>query len=151
DAQLALPDDMLHYFDRTSMAHSLEVRVPFLDHHLVEWAATIPSNLKIHRTTAKHILKHAARGHVPDYTIDKRKIGFFRQASSDWITSQLPLAIDRYLGDDQARVAAFLNTGVVRTIAREQTSRHTQLLLGILMLEIWLRQLESGVTPAADR
>ena len=42
DGQLALVDDMLHYFDRASMAHSLEVRVPFLDHHLVEHCATIP-------------------------------------------------------------------------------------------------------------
>ena len=43
DAQLALVDQMLHYFDRASMAHSLEVRVPFLDHELVEYCATIPS------------------------------------------------------------------------------------------------------------
>ena len=47
DAQLALVDDMLHYFDRASMAHSLEVRVPFLDHQLVEFCATIPSSLKV--------------------------------------------------------------------------------------------------------
>ncbi|HUZ81696.1 MAG TPA: asparagine synthase (glutamine-hydrolyzing), partial [Gaiellaceae bacterium] len=53
DAQLGLPDDMLHYFDRTSMAHSLEVRVPFLDHELVEYAATIPAELKVHDGTTK--------------------------------------------------------------------------------------------------
>ena len=47
DGSSALVDDMLHYFDRASMAHSLEVRVPFLDHHLVEFCATIPAELKV--------------------------------------------------------------------------------------------------------
>jgi len=51
DAQLGLVDDMLQYFDRTSMAYSLEVRVPFLDHVLVEFAATIPNRLKVHGLT----------------------------------------------------------------------------------------------------
>ena len=51
DARLGLADDMLHYFDRASMAHSLEVRVPFLDHQLVELCATIPSRYKLHRLT----------------------------------------------------------------------------------------------------
>jgi len=66
DAQLALVDDMLHYFDRTSMAHSLEVRVPFLDHEVVEFCATIPTRLKVRRLNTKHILKESARGIVPD-------------------------------------------------------------------------------------
>ena len=50
DGQLGLVDDMLTYFDRASMAHSLEVRVPFLDHHVVEFAATIPADLKVRRS-----------------------------------------------------------------------------------------------------
>ncbi len=65
DAQLALPDDMLHYFDRASMAHSLEVRVPFLDHHLVEFCATIPSRLKVRGLDGKYVLRRAARGSCP--------------------------------------------------------------------------------------
>src|SRR5207253_7693861 len=71
DGQLALVDLMLHYFDRTSMAHSLEVRVPFLDHELVELAARIPPSLKVRRGTTKALLRHAARGLVPDRIIDK--------------------------------------------------------------------------------
>ena len=69
DGQLGLVDDMLHYFDRASMAHSLEVRVPFLDHHLVELCATIPAQLKVRRLDTKHVLKHArARpGPGPDH------------------------------------------------------------------------------------
>src|SRR5581483_5930749 len=70
DAQLSLPDDMLHYFDRASMAHSLEVRVPFLDHHFVELCASIPSNLKLHGTQTKHVLRVAARRLVPQEVIE---------------------------------------------------------------------------------
>src|SRR5262249_20911974 len=89
DAQLALVDDMLQYFDRTSMAHSLEVRVPFLDHEVVEFCAKLPADLKVHRLTTKYLLKHASRGLVPDQIIDKRKLGFFRGASAQWLSKQL--------------------------------------------------------------
>ena len=82
DGQLGLVDDMLHYFDRASMAHSLEVRVPFLDHEFVESARTIPADLKVHRLETKHVLRHAARGLVPDRIIDKPKIGFFTRQST---------------------------------------------------------------------
>ena len=55
DAQLALVDDMLHYFDRASMAHSLEVRVPFCDPKVASFCATIPSSLKVRRLETKHL------------------------------------------------------------------------------------------------
>ena len=71
DGQLALPDLMLHYFDRGSMAHSLEVRVPFLDHELVELCARIPASLKVRGKATKIVLRSAARGLVPDEIIDK--------------------------------------------------------------------------------
>ena len=62
DAQLGLVDDMLTYFDRASMARSLEVRVPFLDHELVELCATIPTAAKVHRLQGKHVLRRGGRG-----------------------------------------------------------------------------------------
>ena len=59
DMKTWLPGDILTKVDRASMANSLEVRAPFLDHHFVEWAATLPSELKLHRGTSKYILKRA--------------------------------------------------------------------------------------------
>ena len=85
DGQMGLVDDMLHYFDRTSMAYSLEVRVPFLDHHLVEYCATIPAGYKVRRFDTKHVLKRAVRGLVPDRIIDKPKIGFFHSTVDAWL------------------------------------------------------------------
>ena len=142
DAQLALVDDMLHYFDRASMAHSLEVRVPFLDHQLVEFCATIPSSLKVRRLNTKYILKRAARGILPDRVIDKPKIGFFRGAVSSWFAAQAGRAIDDYLLAPDARYREFLDAGEVRRlVALHREGGDTDLghlLLALLMLEVWL-------------
>jgi asparagine synthase (glutamine-hydrolysing) len=142
DAQLALVDDMLHYFDRASMAHSLEVRVPFLDHEVVEYCATVPSGLKVRRQTTKYLLKRAARGILPDEIVDKRKIGFFAASVERWFRVQAQGAIADYLLSPDLRCAEFLErtevAGLVRRHADGSDSRHGRLLLSILMLEIWL-------------
>jgi asparagine synthase (glutamine-hydrolysing) len=143
DARLGLPDDMLHYFDRASMAHSLEVRVPFLDHRLVEYCAGIPSSLKVRRGTTKYVLKLAARGLVPDAIIDKPKIGFFNRSVAGWLRSQVDgLVSERLLGED-AMTAEILDrrqvAALVSSLADGRADpRSSRLLLSILMLETWL-------------
>jgi asparagine synthase (glutamine-hydrolysing) len=142
DGQLALVDDMLHYFDRASMAHSLEVRVPFLDHHVVELCATIPAGMKVRRGTTKHVLKHAARGLIPDRIIDKPKIGFFAASVDRWFTAQAHGVIPDYLLAPSPRYADFLDRATVAQLVRGHANgsdtRHGQLLLALLMLEVWL-------------
>jgi asparagine synthase (glutamine-hydrolysing) len=141
DAQLALPDDMLHYFDRASMAHSLEVRVPFLDHVLVEYCARIPSQLKVRRiNTTKFVLREAARGILPDEIIDKRKIGFFRGVSQEWIRSQFDGALADYLLAPSPAYSDLLERRAVEELLQEatRTRRRVQLALAVLMLEVWL-------------
>jgi asparagine synthase (glutamine-hydrolysing) len=141
DAQLALPDDMLHYFDRASMAHSLEVRVPFLDHHLVEYCATIPHRHKVHRLDTKHVLKHAVRGLIPDRIIDKPKIGFFHREVDGWFRAQTRGAISDYLLGPSPRYAEMIDPRGVEKLVKDQaagTSGNAHVLLSILMLEVWL-------------
>jgi asparagine synthase (glutamine-hydrolysing) len=141
DGRLALVDALLHYFDHTSMAHSLEVRVPFLDQRMVEFCATIPSELKVRRLTTKHLLKVAARGLVPDSIIDKHKVGFFRHAADAWFRSQLDRSIRQYLLHDEPRYAEFLDETAVRQLVDAHArgdKRNSELLLGVLMLEVWL-------------
>jgi asparagine synthase (glutamine-hydrolysing) len=76
DLQRYLPLDILVKVDRMSMAHSLEVRPPLLDHKLVEFAATIPPELQLRGSTTKYIFKRALRGLLPDEIIDRPKRGF---------------------------------------------------------------------------
>ena len=144
DAQLALVDDMLHYSDRASMAHSLEARVPFLDHHVVEYCARIPPEWKVHRLTTKWILKRAARGLVPDEIIHKRKVGFFAGSVSRWFRAQTDGAIGDYLLTGEPRTAEFLNrdavAGLVAGHAAGSPDADSRILLAILMLEIWLAE-----------
>ena len=159
DAQLGLVDDMLHYFDRLSMAHSLEVRVPFLDHELVEYCATIPTRYKVRGLTTKYILKRAARELVPKEIIEKPKIGFFNAAVASWTNRELDgLLAERLLPKDAA-VSGLVGADTTRELVaaqREDPRRErAELLLSLLMLEVWLSDYlpralgarPSGVTP----
>ena len=142
---------MLHYFDRASMAHSLEVRVPFLDQQVVEYCAGIPAELKVRRLTTKYLLKRASRGILPDRIIDKRKIGFFAESVDGWFRDQAGGAIAEYLLAPQPHYAEILDPEGVRNLVRRHAEApdraDARLLLAILMLEVWL----SSFLPRALR
>jgi asparagine synthase (glutamine-hydrolysing) len=147
---------MLLYFDKTSMAHSLEVRVPFLDHRVVELCATIPGSQKVRRLQTKALLKHAARGVVPDRIIDKRKQSFLRAAAGGWFSAQLDGAVSDFLLDGHPLSADVLDEGAVRALIAAHAERRpgadVHLLLAVLLLEVWLatylpRALGTEVTP----
>jgi asparagine synthase (glutamine-hydrolysing) len=158
DGQLGLVDDMLHYFDRASMAHSLEVRVPFLDHHLVEYCATIPTRHKVRRFDTKHVLKHAARGLIPDRIVDKPKIGFFHNAVDQWFRAQTRGAISDYLLGPNPRYAEVLDRREVERLVHGHASgtdtRNGRVLLSVLLLEVWLSSYlprALSATPEPER
>ena len=88
ELQHRLPELLLMRVDKMGMANSIETRVPYLDHKLVEFALSIPSSLKYKNGVNKHILKEAARGIIPDSIIDKKKKGFCGSASN-MVTEQL--------------------------------------------------------------
>jgi asparagine synthase (glutamine-hydrolysing) len=147
DAQLALPDDMLHYFDRTSMAHSLEVRVPFLDHHLVEWAATVPTTLKLRRETTKFVLKEAARNLLPAFAIDKPKMGFFNTSLDRWLEHQAATLADTHLLDAEAHVESLVDVDVVREFAYGSPAQR-RIVFRVLILELWLERTSASAPLA---
>jgi asparagine synthase (glutamine-hydrolysing) len=154
DGQFALVDDMLHYFDRTSMAHSLEVRVPFLDHHFIELCARIPAALKVRHLNRKFLLKRVARGIVPDRIIDKRKLGFLRPATDAWLRAQVQAGVSDHLLGSRTSCSEFLDRAAVERLvdghARGQ-SESVHLLLAILMLELWLGSyLPRALAPHAE-
>ena len=151
-ARLALVDDMLQYFDRMSMAHSLEVRVPFLDHQLVEFVATIPDRLKVQRLVTKRVLRHAARGLVPDAVVTRRKIGFFNKAMSQWVQTQGRKALrERVLDPAAATGDIFDRAELERLIDADATHNGSRLLIAILMLELWLSTVVPRATGAGTK
>ncbi len=152
DARLALVDHMLLYFDKCSMAHSLEVRVPFLDHRLVEWASTLPPEMKVKGSTTKRVLKHAAGTLLPAETVRKRKVGFLRFALDPWLRAQLDGEAGERLRSPEAAYRAFLADDAVEDLVtayrRGPTEDRARLVLAILLLESWLSTFTTRGRPA---
>jgi asparagine synthase (glutamine-hydrolysing) len=142
DARLGLVDDMLTYFDRASMACSLEVRVPFLDHEFVELCARIPTKHKVSsRLETKHVLRVASRGLVPDFVLAKKKKGFFNEAVGAWVTAAGGALVDDLLLAPDPAYAQVMDQGAVRRAVTELRGGRTdnaKLVLALVMLELWL-------------
>jgi asparagine synthase (glutamine-hydrolysing) len=150
DAKLGLVDDMLAYSDRVSMAHSLEVRVPFLDHHVVELAARIPTSLKVRRGTTKYLVKQVARGLVPGEIVDKPKTGFFNHAVDQWVQAQLDGRAADFLLAERPASGEFLDRDGLRRVVVERRAGKPvsgDALYALLILEVWL----SSFLPRALR
>ena len=153
DGQLALVDNMLHYFDRMSMAASLEVRVPFLDHVLVEWAAKLPSSVRVDgRLTTKVVLRRAAARYLPPDIINRPKVGFFRNSAAAWLRAQLEGEPGESLLDPSRPIYELVDrTEVSRLVNEFRASERwegTQLVLAILVLDAWLAEFLPRATAA---
>ena len=110
DLMTYLPGDILTKVDRASMAHSLEVRVPFLDHVLVEWAATLPPRLRLNARGSKYVLKQALRCHLPEAILRRRKMGFSVPLAS-WLRGSLLPPVQRALGRAGIRRCGAVRSG----------------------------------------
>ena len=142
DLTVHLPASLCQRLDRSSMAHSLEARVPFLSHRLVEWALTMPAEMKLKGSTGKYVLRRAVEPWLPKGALSQRKIGF-----------QLPFA-DWFMGgfSDFAREAwrssgvadlGFLDASAVERLFDEHRSGaadHGRILYAIAMFSCWWDQ-----------
>ncbi len=146
DAALYLPDDLLVKVDIASMAHSLEARSPFLDHEFMEFAATIPSDLKVRGREKKIILKRALTGLLPDEILHRPKMGF-GVPIDHWLRHELKdLAYDTLLSP-RAQARGYFRPEAVQRLLDEHTRGTASwhyLLWTLLMLEIWHRTFVDG-------
>jgi asparagine synthase (glutamine-hydrolysing) len=149
DIQTYLIGDILTKVDRASMAHSLEVRAPLLDHELVEWAATVPAELKIRSTGGKYIFKKALEPYVPHENLYRTKQGFatslapqFRGLGAERVRRRLAGAHFRDSGlFDMPAVAKLLEQHEIGALD------HNQAIWSLLMFEGWLKSVHNA--PAA--
>ena len=141
DIQTYLCEDILTKVDRASMAVSLEVRCPILDHVFMEYAARIPSRLKLVGTDGKHIFKKALKGYVPDDILYRPKMGFGVPVA-EWLRRDLKdYARDLVLGGDATR--RYLSRPAVERLWREHGSglrNYATELWVIMMLNLWHRR-----------
>jgi asparagine synthase (glutamine-hydrolysing) len=153
DVLLYLPDDLLVKMDIASMAHSLEVRSPLLDHEIVEFAASLPVELKLRGRRLKHLLKEAMTGMLPAGVLARGKMGFGVPIDR-WFRHDLrEMAYDTLL-DARATGRGILAPTEVRRYLDEHVSgraHHHHRLWALLMLELWHRTFidRRGAGPAA--
>jgi asparagine synthase (glutamine-hydrolysing) len=143
DTRFYLPNDMLVKVDRMTMAHSLEARVPFLDHRLVEFVASLPPQFKLKRwRLKKYLLKAALHRHLPDASLWRQKQGFnvpkgiwFREELRDFAFDHLSTQRMQRMGlFEPEQVAKLLNDHV----AGSRDNSHQ--IWGLLCLSLWWQQ-----------
>jgi len=121
DVKTYLVDDILTKVDRASMANSLEVRVPLLDHEFMELVATIPASLKLHGRDGKHILKQALRPYVNSSILDRPKRGFSIPLK-DWLRKELKPVFEEAVFSNSSAVAEYLDPQYVASLWKEHQS-----------------------------
>ena len=141
DLNTYLPLDILTKVDRMTMAHSIEARPPLLDHHLVEFAATVPAHLRLRAGTTKYLLKRAMRGLLPHDIIDRPKQGFAVPLAR-WFRGRLAGFAREVLLSDTTRQRRYLNTEYLeRLLSQHEHGRNLDLQLWTTMsFELWCRK-----------
>ena len=139
DTRLYLAEDILTKVDRASMAVSLEVRAPFLDPHVAEYAASLPVNYKLRGGKSKYVLKRAVADLLPPFVTRRSKKGFGVPVA-EWLKGKLkPLARD-LLSPDRVRRAGVFNPEYIMRLQDEHErgeANHRKLLWTLLMFEMW--------------
>jgi asparagine synthase (glutamine-hydrolysing) len=148
-----LPCDLMTKVDIASMAHGLECRAPLLDYRIVEFAASLPMKLKLHRGRGKWLLRHAFADLLPSEIFHRRKMGFGVPLDS-WFRGELKELGSDHLLSETARCHAFLRPDAIKHLWDEHQARrydHSARLWSLVMLEAWLREwLPASATPAAS-
>ena len=149
-----LPGDILTKVDRASMAHALEVRVPFLDHPLVEWAATLPHQHRLNARGSKYVLRSALAPYLPATVLRRKKMGFAVPLAA-WLRGPLRGLVRNALAEPAfAQSGLFDMAAVRRLIDRHQGGRsdHSRAIWALFMLAGFLRRVHGCEQPSsADR
>jgi len=139
DLMTYLPNDLLVKVDIATMAVSLEARSPFLDHHVIEFAASLPERLKLRRLTTKYLLKKVLRRLLPAENLDRRKMGF-GVPIGHWFRGKMQPFLREVVLSDKALRRGFFKPEVVKQLVEQHTRSerdYSHQLWTLLMLELW--------------
>ena len=142
DIQTVLPNDYLTKIDRMSMANSLEVRVPFLDHKLLEFAMSISSKYKLKGLTTKYLLKKIMKDKLPEEIIRGRKKGFSIPLSR-WFRGDFASLLNEFLSEDIITKRRYFSYDVIKRLSSEHLSGkqdNSKQLWTLICFEVWHRQ-----------
>jgi len=148
DSRVWLPDDLLVKADKMTMAHAIELRVPFLDHELMEHAWSLPDHLKIHNGVGKALLRKAALGRVPQAILERPKMGFGTPTAA-WLRGGMRDLAHDALSDSRSLARERFDLGFVQSLL----SRHeagadlSAELWPLVVLELWHKNFSARPMP----
>jgi asparagine synthase (glutamine-hydrolysing) len=151
DTKLWLSDFLLLRGDKLSMAHSLEARVPLLDHKLAEFAALLPPHLKLNRLTRKYLLKKVGQTMLPPEIVSRKKQGFPIPIAT-WFRQEARPFMRELLSPTAMKKRGLFDVAYVDGLFKEHETGfadHSSLLWGLASLEIWHRQFIDS-RPGSD-
>jgi asparagine synthase (glutamine-hydrolysing) len=146
----SLPDELLMYADKLSMAHSLETRVPYLDRTVVEYVQRLGANLKVRNGTRKWLHRSVCQKYLPPRIMKRKKRGFAVNVVDEWFHSSLKGDLPEALLDETSLMFDLLKPTSVRKLLDGHRSRRQdnhKLLFSLVMLEQWLRRVRSRKFP----
>ncbi|MCC6254277.1 MAG: asparagine synthase (glutamine-hydrolyzing) [Ignavibacteriaceae bacterium] len=138
----SLPDELLMYGDKLSMAHSLEVRVPYLDQKIVEYVERLPAEYKIRFGNRKWIHKQVCSDYLPKQIINRKKRGFAVNVVDKWFKESLSNEFDDMLLDKSSRMYDYLKPQEVQSLYKDHTNGKAdnhKILFSLIVLEKWMR------------
>ena len=152
DQHYYLPDDILYKCDRMSMAHSLEVRPPFLDHRIVEFAGTLPASFKVNGSTTKFVMRELLKTKLPAPILSRRKEGLDIPAH-DWLRGPLRPLLEQELGAEAVKKAGIFSPSAIGNLVQRHLRREANLgyhLWGLLTLHLWMKRWNISTARLAE-
>lgn len=138
----SLPDELLMYGDKLSMAHSLEVRVPYLDREVVEYVQRLSQRMKVRYGRRKWLHRKVCHAYLPDEFLKRKKRGFAVNVVDDWFRGSVDGKMGQYLSDSSSLMFSYLRHDVVNNLLSQHLSgRHDyhKILFSLVLFEEWLR------------
>lgn len=141
EVRSALPDELLMYSDKLSMAHGLEARVPYLDQEIVEYAERLPASFKVRLGARKWLHRRVCKNFLPKKILKRKKLGF-QTPVDDWFRESLASKMNATLWDNDSLMFKYLQPHAVQRLAQDHKNgrcNHSKILFSLIVLEEWLR------------
>ena len=137
-----LPDELLMYADKLSMAHGLEVRVPYLDKEIVEYVERLSANFKVRYGSQKWLHRQVCQTLLPPSFLKRRKRGFAVNVVDDWFRGAMGNKLEEILLDNKSQMYQYLRPTAVQELFKQHSSgRHDnhKILFSLVVFEEWLK------------
>ncbi|MBN1292605.1 MAG: asparagine synthase (glutamine-hydrolyzing) [Candidatus Latescibacteria bacterium] len=144
EVRLSLPDELLMYADKLSMAHGLEARVPYLDQEIVEYVERLSAHYKVRNGRGKWLHRQVCKDFMPKKILQRKKRGFAVDVVDDWFRSSLTGKFDGTLMNDKSLMFDYLHPHAIKALVDEHTTGkkdNHKILFSLVVFEEWLRSI----------